>query len=48
MLTYILRRLLFAVPLLFLVAVVSFIIIELPPGDYLTVYVMTLKQSGEE
>lgn len=47
MLTYLLRRLLFAIPLLFLVAVVSFIIIELPPGDYLTVYVMNLKQSGE-
>ncbi|MCS7175022.1 ABC transporter permease [Pseudothermotoga sp.] len=48
MLTYILRRLLFAIPLLFLIAVVSFIIIELPPGDYLTVYVMNLKQSGEQ
>lgn len=47
MLTYLLRRLLFAIPLLFLIAVVSFIIIELPPGDYLTVYVMNLKQSGE-
>jgi peptide/nickel transport system permease protein len=46
-LTYLLRRLLFAIPLLFLIAVVSFIIIELPPGDYLTVYVMNLKQSGE-
>ena len=47
MLTYLLRRLFFAIPLLFLIAVVSFIIIELPPGDYLTVYVMNLKQSGE-
>ncbi len=48
MLVYILRRLLFAIPLLFLIAVVSFIIIELPPGDYLTVYVMNLRQSGEQ
>jgi len=46
--TYVIKRILFAIPLLFLISVVSFIIIELPPGDYLTTYVMTLRQSGEE
>jgi len=33
---------------LLLVSVVSFIIIQLPPGDYLTSYIMSLKQAGEE
>ncbi len=47
MLNYILKRILFSIPLLFMIAVVSFIIIELPPGDYLTTYIISLKQSGE-
>ncbi|ACM22810.1 Binding-protein-dependent transport systems inner membrane component [Thermotoga neapolitana DSM 4359] len=46
-LTYIVKRVLYAIPLLFIISIVSFIIIELPPGDYLTTYVMTLRQSGE-
>lgn len=36
MLTFIARRLLYAVPTLIAVSVVAFIIIQLPPGDYLT------------
>ncbi|MBI2941808.1 MAG: ABC transporter permease, partial [Chloroflexi bacterium] len=36
MLTFLIRRLVSAIILLFLVSVVSFAIIELPPGDYLT------------
>ncbi|HYY88529.1 MAG TPA: ABC transporter permease [Chloroflexota bacterium] len=36
MLTYILRRLLGMVPTLLLVSVVTFVIIQLPPGDFLT------------
>jgi len=47
MLNYIARRLLYAIPILFIIAVVSFILIELPPGDFLTSYVISLKQSGE-
>jgi len=35
-LSYIMRRLLLMVPVLFFISVVSFIIIQLPPGDYLT------------
>ncbi|MEJ5229106.1 MAG: ABC transporter permease [Pseudothermotoga sp.] len=47
MIKFILRRTLMAIPTLFIVAVVSFVIIELPPGDYLTTYTMNLMQSGE-
>jgi peptide/nickel transport system permease protein len=36
MLRYILKRLVFAVPTLFAVSVIAFVIIQLPPGDYLT------------
>ncbi len=34
--------------ILLLVSVVAFIIIQLPPGDYLTSYIIQLKQSGQE
>ena len=33
--------------ILFLMSVVAFIIIQLPPGDYITSYVMTLAETGE-
>ncbi|HRU33196.1 MAG TPA: ABC transporter permease, partial [bacterium] len=42
MLEFIIRRLLLFIPLLFIVSIVSFIIIQLPPGDYLTSYIMQL------
>ncbi len=34
------------IPLLIILSVVSFVIIQLPPGDYLTVYIEQLKSSG--
>ncbi len=34
------------IPLLIILSIVSFIIIQLPPGDYLTVYVERLRASG--
>jgi len=43
---YVVRRLLGLIPLLFILSVVVFIIIELPPGDFLTVYVEQLRTSG--
>jgi peptide/nickel transport system permease protein len=43
---YVIRRLLSLIPLLFILSIVVFIIIELPPGDFLTVYVEQLKSSG--
>lgn len=44
---YLVRRLLIMVPTLFLISVVSFALIQLPPGDYLTTYVAKLSQGGE-
>ena len=46
MLSYIIYRLFQLVPLLVLVSVLTFAIIELPPGDYLSTYVIRLEQSG--
>lgn len=46
MLGYIIYRITIAVPLLLVLSVVSFIIIQLPPGDYLTVYLNNLRLSG--
>lgn len=46
LLNFIIRRLLMLIPLLILVSIVSFIIIQLPPGDFLTVYISNLKSSG--
>lgn len=42
-LSYFLRRLLYMIVLLFVMSVFSFIVIQLPPGDYLTTYIMTLQ-----
>ncbi len=38
MLTYMLRRVLGMIPPLIAISLVSFVIIQLPPGDYLTIY----------
>jgi peptide/nickel transport system permease protein len=47
MLEYIARRLLMAIPTLFMVALISFVIMELPPGDYVSRYVASLEASGQ-
>ncbi|HXF64391.1 MAG TPA: ABC transporter permease [Caldilineaceae bacterium] len=47
MLSFVIRRLLYMIPTLFLISVVSFIIIQLPPGDYLTSLVATMSSTGE-
>jgi ABC-type microcin C transport system permease subunit YejB len=44
---YIFRRVLMAIPTLFLVALVGYISMELPPGDYVTRYVAQLEASGQ-
>jgi peptide/nickel transport system permease protein len=46
MLTYIIRRLLAMIPTLFLVSILSFIIIELPPGDFMTNLAANVGTSG--
>ena len=47
MLSYIGRRLLMTIPTLFMVALISFVIMDLPPGDYVTRYVAQLEASGQ-
>jgi len=47
MLGYILRRILIMIPTLFVISVITFIVIQLPPGDYLTTYAMTLRSQGD-
>jgi peptide/nickel transport system permease protein len=46
MIGYILRRLLLLIPVLFVISLVIFVIIQLPPGDYLTTYITRLEASG--
>ena len=48
MLSYIAYRLFQLVPLLLMVSLLTFLIIELPPGDYLTMYIIRLEQSGTQ
>jgi peptide/nickel transport system permease protein len=47
MLFYIIRRIGIMIPTLLVVSVISFIVIQLPPGDYLTTYAMQLRQEGD-
>jgi peptide/nickel transport system permease protein len=44
MTTYIIRRLLLAIPTLLLISIISFVIIQLPPGDFLTQKIAELEQ----
>jgi peptide/nickel transport system permease protein len=46
MLNYIIGRLLRMVPQIFLISILAFIIIQLPPGDYLTEHIQRLETSG--
>ncbi len=44
---FIIRRLLLMVPTMFAISVVAFIIIQLPPGDFVTAYMARLASTGE-
>jgi peptide/nickel transport system permease protein len=46
MLTYLVRRLLLALLTIWAVSVLSFVIIQLPPGDYITSYIAQMAASG--
>lgn len=48
MLFYVIRRLLYMVIILFLLSVVAFVIIQLPPGDYVTAYVAEMQSMRGE
>ena len=45
---YIIKRVLMMIPTLLVISMISFAIIQLPPGDYLTSYVAGLRQMGDE
>lgn len=47
LLSYILRRILWAVPFLFAASLIAFALITAPPGDYITTFAATLAQSGD-
>lgn len=47
MIRYMLRRLLYMIPTVFLISIASFVIISLPPGDYLTTLITQMKANGE-
>ena len=46
MLSYIVRRLLLMIPTVLAISILAFIVIELPPGDYISTYIMQLQQRG--
>jgi peptide/nickel transport system permease protein len=48
MLGYVGRRLLQIIPILCALSIAIFVIIQLPPGDYVTMYVENLKMSGSD
>ena len=47
MLAFIFKRLLMMIPTLFVISVLVFVIIQLPPGDYLESYIAELQSQGE-
>ena len=47
MLKYLVHRLLIMIPTLLAISLVVFVIIQLPPGDYLTSYINELQSQGE-
>ena len=47
MLQYIARRIVLTIPTLVVVSLVSFVVIQLPPGDWLTTHIARLAETGE-
>jgi peptide/nickel transport system permease protein len=47
MVQYILKRILYMIPTLIVISIISFTIIQLPPGDYFSSYVAQLRQQGD-
>ena len=46
MLSYIIRRIIYMIVVLLVLSVVSFIIIQLPPGDFLTAFIENMRAQG--
>jgi peptide/nickel transport system permease protein len=45
---YVAKRVLYMIPTMFVISLISFTIIQLPPGDFLTSYVAQLRSQGED
>lgn len=48
MLQYILKRVFIMIPTVLLISVITFWIIQLPPGDFLTTYIAEAREAGED
>ena len=46
MLNYVLRRVIAIIPMLFLVSIITFVIIQLPPGDFFTTLQAEVAETG--
>jgi peptide/nickel transport system permease protein len=46
MLQYIIRRIFLMIPTLLMISIISFIVIQLPPGDFLSTYIANLEMEG--
>ena len=46
--SYVFQRLIYMIFLLWLVSIVTFVVIQLPPGDYLSTYISRLEQAGQD
>jgi peptide/nickel transport system permease protein len=47
MVQFLIRRSITALAMIFAISIVSFVIIQLPPGDFLTTYIADLREMGE-
>ena len=47
MLRYLIHRVFIMIPTLLAISLIVFVIIQLPPGDYLTSYINELQSQGE-
>ncbi|MFP4015686.1 MAG: ABC transporter permease [Halanaerobiales bacterium] len=45
---YIMRRLIYMIPTILVISLIAFIVIQLPPGDYLTSYIVQLESQGAQ
>jgi peptide/nickel transport system permease protein len=48
MLSFIIRRLVLMVPMMFVISIIAFVVIQLPPGDYLSTYITRLEAMGRK
>jgi len=47
MIRYVIKRLLYMIPTLFGMSIIAFLIIQLPPGDYITSLIASMSDSGQ-